>query len=154
MPTHQKLSDYLEAFFNGNLKRDIKSEPVPVEPQPDAVQTIVGSTFDVLVLDETKDVFVDYYTQSCAPCKVMAPQWQKLAQLFRDDKEGCQKVLVGKMDAEANDVSDDIRGYPWLLLYPSGGKDRPVQYVGNRTVEDMALFVKEHGTHGVDVVRE
>lgn len=153
MPTHQQLSDYLEAFFKGNLKRDINSKPVPVEPQPDAVKTIVGLTFDKLVLDETKDVFVEYYTQSCAPCKVMAPQWEKLAQLFKDDEEGCKKILVGKMDAEANDVSADIRGYPWLLLYPSSSKDRPVQYLGNRTVQDMALFVKEHGTHEVDAVR-
>lgn len=125
-----------------------------MEPQQNAVQTIVGTTFDALVLDSNKDVFIDYYTQSCAPCKVMAPEWEKLAQLYKADSSGCNKILIGKMDAEANDVSEDIRGFPWLLLYPSGKKDNPVQYLGKRFAKEMALFVKEYGTHQVDVVRD
>lgn len=153
IPSQPELSEYLESFFNGSLRRDIKSEPAPEEPQHDAAQTIVGLTFDTLVLNNSdKDVFVEFYTQSCGPCKAMAPQWEKLAQLYKDDERGCQMVMIGKIDAEANDVPWDVRGYPWLLLYPAGKKDAPVQYIGNRTVEDMALFVKEYGTFGVDIM--
>jgi len=154
MPSQQQLTQYLEDFFNGKLERSIKSEPVPEEPQQDAVQTIVGQTFDRLVLDSDRDVFVDYYTQWCGPCKVMAPAWEKLAQLFRADSEGSRKVMVGKIDAEANDVPDGIRGYPWLVLYPAGSKDKPIQYPGKRTVAEMANFVRDNGKYGIDVMKK
>jgi protein disulfide-isomerase A1 len=151
-PSEQELSSFLSSFFEGTLKRDIHSEPIPTS-QTTAVQNIVGLTFDSLVLETDKDVFVEFYTQTCAPCKAMAPQWEKLAQSFDNNVEGKKRVMIGQIDAEANDVPGDIRGFPWLLLYPAGKKDEPVLYSGKTTVEDMALFVKQQGTFGVDVLK-
>lgn len=54
------------------------------------------------------------------------------------------------MDATANDVPDEVSGFPTIKLYPAGAKDSPVDYSGSRTVEDLAKFIKEHGKHKVD----
>jgi protein disulfide-isomerase A1 len=57
---------------------------------------------------------------------------------------------VAKCDATLNDVPDDIRGFPTIKLYPAGKKDSPVEYTGDRSVEDLITFIAEKGTHGIE----
>ena len=59
-------------------------------------------------------------------------------------------MTIAKIDATANDVPDEITGFPTLKLYPAGAKDSPVDYSGARTVEDLANFVRDNGKHQVD----
>jgi len=56
------------------------------------------------------------------------------------------------VDATANDVPDDVQGFPTIKLFVAGKKDAPVTYTGSRTVEDLAKFVKEHGKYEIDVL--
>jgi protein disulfide-isomerase A1 len=62
------------------------------------------------------------------------------------------KVTIAKVDATANDVPDDISGFPTIKLYAAGKKGEPISYQGSRTVEDLAEFIKENGSHGVDAL--
>lgn len=59
-------------------------------------------------------------------------------------------VTVAKVDATANDVPDEIQGFPTIKLFPAGGKDEPITYSGSRTIEDLAQFIKENGKYKVD----
>jgi protein disulfide-isomerase A1 len=77
----------------------------------------------------------------------LAPKYDELGELFKPFSD---KVVIAKVDATANDVPDEIQGFPTIKLYPAGKKDSPVPYSGARTVEDMAQFIKENGSHGVD----
>lgn len=61
------------------------------------------------------------------------------------------QVTIAKVDATANDVPDEIQGFPTIKLYAAGKKDSPITYQGSRTVEDLAVFIKENGSHGIDV---
>lgn len=56
----------------------LKSEPVP-EIQASLVKTIVGKSFDEIVRDPTKDVFVEFYAPWCGHCKKFTPVWEELA---------------------------------------------------------------------------
>ena len=60
------------------------------------------------------------------------------------------KVTIAKVDATANDVPDEIQGFPTIKLFPAGGKEEPITYSGSRTIEDLAEFVKENGKYKVD----
>ena len=60
------------------------------------------------------------------------------------------KVTVAKVDATANDVPDEIQGFPTIKLFPAGAKDEPITYSGSRTIEDLAEFIKENGKYKVD----
>ena len=60
------------------------------------------------------------------------------------------KVTVAKVDATANDVPDEIQGFPTIKLFPAGGKEEPITYSGSRTIEDLAEFIKENGKYKVD----
>jgi len=61
-------------------------------------------------------------------------------------------VTIAKVDATANDVPDEISGFPTIKLFAAGKKDAPLTYQGSRTVEDLAAFIKDNGSHGVDAL--
>ena len=60
------------------------------------------------------------------------------------------QVTIAKVDATANDVPDEIQGFPTIKLFPAGAKSEPITYSGSRTAEDLAAFVKENGKYKVD----
>lgn len=60
------------------------------------------------------------------------------------------RVTIAKVDATANDVPDEIQGFPTIKLFPAGGKAEPLTFNGSRTIEDLAQFVKENGKYKVD----
>lgn len=63
-------------------------------------------------------------------------------------------MTIAKVDATANDVPEDISGFPTIKLYAAGAKDSPVDYRGSRTIEDLANFVRDNGKHQVDAYVE
>ena len=60
------------------------------------------------------------------------------------------KVTIAKVDATANDVPDEIQGFPTIKLFAAGSKGEPITYSGARTVDDLAAFVKENGKYKYD----
>ena len=49
------------------------------------------------------------------------------------------------MDATANEVDGvDIRGYPTLKWYPKDGKSSPQDFDGERDLESIKNWLKEH----------
>ena len=143
-----ELDSFVQDFLDGKLMPTIKSEPVP-ETQEGPVTVVVGYSFEDLVINNEKDVLLEYYTQSCGPCKALAPTFEKLARLYSSSSTSSDRVTIAKIDAEANDVPDNIRGFPTLKLFPAGSKESPVLYTGSRTIEDMANFVRDNGKHKI-----
>jgi len=78
----------------------------------------------------------------------LAPKYEDLARLYSAQSSS---VTIAKVDATANDVPDEIQGFPTIKLYPAGSKDSPVDYTGSRTIEDLAAFIRDNGSHKIDV---
>ena len=76
----------------------------------------------------------------------LAPKYDELAAKYPADS----KVTIAKVDATANDVPDEIQGFPTIKLFAAGSKAEPLTYSGARTAEDLAAFVKENGKHKYD----
>lgn len=148
--SHQKLDTFIRDFLDGKLAPTIKSEPVP-EIQQGPVTVVVGYTYDDLVINNDKDVLIEYYTQWCGPCKTLAPTYEKLAELYAANSASRDRITIAKIDAEANDVPGDIRGFPTVQIFSAGSKKSPVDYDGPWTLKDMADFVRDNGRHKVDV---
>jgi len=147
--TADSIGTFVDDFVAGKIEPSIKSEPIP-EKQESPVTVIVAHNYKDIVLDDKKDVLVEFYAPWCGHCKALAPKYEELGALYWNNPEFKDKVTVAKVDATANDVPDEIQGFPTLKLYPAGKKDSPVDYSGSRTVEDLAEFIKENGSHGVD----
>lgn len=147
--TFDNIAPFVDDFVAGKLEPSVKSEEIP-ETQEGPVTIVVAKNYKDVVLDDEKDVLIEFYAPWCGHCKALAPKYDELAEQFAasDFKD---KVVIAKVDATLNDVPDEIQGFPTIKLYPAGGKDAPITYSGSRTIEDLAAFVKENGKYKADV---
>lgn len=143
--TEKDIGQFVDDFVAGKVDPSIKSEPIP-ETQEGPVTVVVAKNYDELVINNDKDVLLEFYAPWCGHCKALAPKYEELAALYGSD-ELSKLVTVAKVDATANDVPDEIQGFPTIKLFPAGKKDSPIDYSGARTVEDLAQFIKENGSH-------
>ncbi|MEW9532980.1 thioredoxin [Microbispora sp. NPDC049125] len=79
--------------------------------------TLTAENFDELVLRSGKPVLVDFWTEWCPPCKMIAPILEQIA-----DEYG-ERLTVAKIDADAHpEIAQryGVMGFPTLNLYRDG----------------------------------
>ncbi|KAI5304035.1 protein disulfide-isomerase precursor, partial [Ascosphaera atra] len=148
--TEKDIASFVKDVLDGKVAPDVKSEPIP-EKQEGPVTVVVAKNYDEVVINNDKDVLVEFYAPWCGHCKALAPKYEELAALYAD-KGLTDKVTIAKVDATANDVPEDISGFPTIKLFPAGAKDEPVDFANKRTVEHLAAFVRDNGKHKVDAL--
>merc|ERR1711915_407432 len=134
----------LRAFFGsiiaGTAVPFFKSEPIP-ETQEGPVTVVVGHSFDDVVVNNDKTVFLKLYAPWCGHCKSLAPIWDELAEAYAEDDD----VVIAKIDSTANDNSRvQVSGFPTLVLFKGGDKSNFVKYEGGRTLDELKAFVEQH----------
>ena len=78
---------------------------------------VTDDTFDADVLKADVPVLVDFWADWCAPCKMIAPIVEDLA----DEYDG--RVKFAKLDVDSNPrtaMSYGVRGIPTLLVFKDG----------------------------------
>ena len=140
--TTDNVQDFVSDYFANKLQPVVKSQPVP-KKNKGPVKVVVGSTFDKIVNDVSKDVMIELYAPWCGHCKKLEPIYKQLAQRFADNK----KLVIAKMDATANDVTMgyDYTGFPTIYFSPAGG-EKPILYDGARDSESFDTFLRKHAT--------
>ena len=91
------------------------------------------ATFEALVLNADRPVLVDFWAEWCGPCKMMAPEIQKIADQYAD------RLSVVKLDTEANQqvsMRFNIMSIPTLALFRPGKE--PVGVIGFQTADQLA----------------
>merc|ERR1719290_682483 len=132
--------DALEKFCNDllddKLEPYLKSEAVPEQTEP--VKVVVAKNFNDIVQDD-KDVLMEFYAPWCGHCKSLAPKYDELG-----EKMAGEEVEIVKMDATANDVPSaySVSGFPTLYWLPSDTK-KPESYQGGREVDDFVKFISK-----------
>jgi len=66
--TKKAIGKYLDDFVAGKVEPSVKSEPVP-EKQDGPVTIVVAKNYKEVVLDDKKDVLVEFYAPWCGHCK-------------------------------------------------------------------------------------
>ena len=78
---------------------------------------VTDDSFEADVLQADTPVLVDFWADWCAPCKMIAPVVEELAQEY----EG--RVKFAKLDVDSNPktaMSYGVRGIPTLLIFKGG----------------------------------
>jgi protein disulfide-isomerase A1 len=124
--TQDSLDKFVKSYVDGKIKPNFKSEPEPDagKQKTDNIKTIVHNNFEKVVLDKSKDVFIEVYAPWCGACKRIAPELEKLAEAYAPHQD---KVLITKMDGIANDLPASakftLEHFPTLLLYKAGSNE-------------------------------
>merc|ERR1712160_131719 len=135
----ERLGDFLDGFKDGSLSPHRKSEAVP-ENNDVGVKVVVGSQWEKIVQDETKDVLMEYYAPWCGHCKALSPKWDELAEHVAE----LDDIVIAKMDSTANEVEGvEIKGYPTLKWYPKGDKSG-IEYNDGRELPDFKDFLMKN----------
>jgi thioredoxin 2 len=78
-----------------------------------------GADFETTVLGSSTPVLVDFYADWCAPCKMVAPLVDELAEAHAG------RILFAKVDTDRApelSVQHKIRGIPTLILFRNGAE--------------------------------
>jgi len=115
---------------------------VKVPTTPSNVVTADDSNFQQLVLDTEAHTFVEFYAPWCGHCKSLAPTWEKLANVFQNEK-----VDIVKIDADKNREAPtpyEITGFPTLKFFPAGKKSTPIDYQSGHDLDSLVSFVNQN----------
>jgi len=82
---------------------------------------VTANTFNELVLDDTKDVFLDVYADWCGPCVAVGPTIVQLAKVLNH----VETLRICKLDCDENDTDPEYlpeTSIPNMKLFPAGNK--------------------------------
>jgi thioredoxin 2 len=115
----------------GQCKQEVRAGAVPLE---------VGSTadFEQLVSRSAVPVIVDYWAPWCGPCRMVAPELEKVA------RRADGRYVVVKVNTDALDelgARHGIRSIPTLAVF-HGGRE-VTRTTGARPAADIEAFVAQ-----------
>jgi thioredoxin 1 len=103
------------------------------------VSDVSDSSFEAEVLQSDRPVLVDFWASWCAPCRMLAPVVEQVAEKY------AETARVVKLNVDDNPgVSQrfGIKGIPTLILFRNGKEEERV--VGATTKENIARMLDKH----------
>ena len=96
------------------------------------IKAVTDATFEQEVLKSERPTLVDFWAAWCGPCKMVAPEMEKLAQKYNG------AVDVVKVDVDANpglSRTFNIMSIPTIAFFQPG--KQPMGVVGFRPAEQL-----------------
>jgi protein disulfide-isomerase A1 len=144
--SEESLKQFLKDWKAKKLDPLLKSQDPPAKDIENFVKVLVGKTFESIVMDNKKDVLVEFYAPWCKHCKDLAPKYEQLAKRLRN----VESVVICKIDATANEVKGiKIEGYPTIKFFPANNK-KGLDYRGDHEVESLMNFIKARATFPIN----
>jgi thioredoxin 1 len=103
----------------------------------DLIKEVTDANFEELVLKSDKPVVVDFWAAWCGPCRMVAPEMEKIAEKYQGS------VRVVKVDVDANprlSQTFGIMSIPTIAFFAPG--ETPVGVVGFRPMDQLEQAFK------------
>jgi thioredoxin 1 len=107
------------------------------------VKDVSDSSFEGDVLQSDRPVLVDFWAQWCAPCRMLAPTVEAVAEKYSGS------AAVVKLNVDDNPATSQrygIKGIPTLILFKNGKEEERV--VGATTKEAISRMIDKHISTG------
>jgi len=144
---------FLTKSRSGDWELYVKSQSPDDVQQEGLVVPLIGETFEEIVFDSTMDVLVEFYAPWCGHCKKFAPEYEKLAKIVERHYKN-RNLMIAKMDATENDSPVEISGFPTIYIFPAGKDTKPIQYEGDRDIDDLLDFIEEYSQSVKEQVKD
>jgi thioredoxin 1 len=108
------------------------------------VEEIADNNFEQKVLKSDKPVLVDFWAAWCAPCRMLTPTIEAVAEKFAND------ARIVKLNVDDNPSTYQrfgIKGIPTLILFKNGKEVERI--VGLTSLDVISHLIEKH----VDVKR-
>ena len=115
-----------------------------------APRELTNRDFDAVV-DGSKHVLVQFYAAWCGHCKALASEYQALANAYSGAKTQ-KDVVIAQIDADlyrAVGQRYGVSGYPTVVYFPKGGKDKWEVFTGERVAQKMVKYMNAMTGHAV-----
>lgn len=97
------------------------------------VRAVSEATFESEVLASPRPVLVDFWAAWCGPCKMVAPEMERLAEKYAG------VIEVVKVDVDANpglSSAFGIKSIPTIAFFPGAGR-QPQGSIGFSPAEEL-----------------
>ncbi|KAG1468883.1 hypothetical protein G6F56_003580 [Rhizopus delemar] len=146
---YANLERFVEDYVSGKLKPHQKSAEAPAENNG-PVKVVVGSQFKDIVLDKSKDVFIEVYAPWCGHCKRLEPFWTQLGEHVAKTTDS---IVISKMDGTENDLPEEagfeVSGFPTLKFFKAETNEL-IDYDGDRSLPDLVSFLNKHNSKALE----
>ncbi|GFP99914.1 protein disulfide isomerase-like 1-6 [Phtheirospermum japonicum] len=139
-PTSRNIEDFCAGLVKGTLNPYYKSQPIP-DNKNASVLTVVGKTFDELVLNGPTNILLEVHTPWCINCETTSKQVEKLAKHFK----GLDNLVFARIDASTNEHPKlQVEDYPTLLFYSVSDKSNPINLPTKSSLKDLAALINKN----------
>jgi protein disulfide-isomerase A1 len=146
----ENLEPFLQDYVDGKIKATVKSAEAPADNNG-PVKVIVANEFVDIVLDKSKDVFLEVYAPWCGHCKKLAPIWEQLGEAVAKQDPS---IVIAKLDGTENDIPEEagfeVSGFPTLKFFKADTNEI-IDYDGDRSIEDLTDFISKHSAKSTKI---
>ncbi len=103
------------------------------------VKDVNDGGFEQDVLQAGQPVLVDFWAEWCAPCRMIAPAVEAVAEQYKG------RARVVKLNVDENPATSQrygIKGIPTLILFKDGKEEERV--VGATSKESLGRIIEKH----------
>jgi thioredoxin 1 len=103
------------------------------------ISEVNDSNFESDVLGSDKPVLVDFWADWCAPCRMLAPTVEQLAEKYA----GAARIVKMNIDENPQVLQRyGVRGLPTLILFKNGKEEE--RAVGAISKEAISRMIDKH----------
>jgi protein disulfide-isomerase A1 len=113
------------------------------EENESVVVALTDENFEEFITSH-KFVCVKFHADWCGHCKSLAPDFEKVASFFLDEKPELGLVLA-ELNGPENPVINEkmgVKGFPTMLVF-TGSMDSPLRYDGGRDVQSLTTTLQK-----------
>jgi len=152
------LVQFGEAFFRHEVIPQIIEEPIKARVYENNVVTLNQENYNDIVLDETRDVCVLYYSPNCQYSKKLFPIWDYLGSRYLYQRKN---ITIAKFDAYNMKIPksspwNNLEYYPTIVMYQAVDKEAMLEEAKqqNVTIESYNRGIIVYSQDAVRGVKE